>query len=44
MIVSFSGVEVESQAIAHEAVSKFLQGRQPKRVIVVPGRLVNVAG
>lgn len=36
--------EIESLARAHEAVAKHLEGRQPKRVIVVPGKLVNVVG
>ena len=35
---------IEAQAAAHEAVSRFLEGRPPKRVIVVPGKLVNVVG
>ena len=29
-------------AIASEAVQRHLQGREPKNVIVVPGRLVNI--
>ncbi|ARP80916.1 leucine--tRNA ligase [Bordetella genomosp. 8] len=36
--------EIEAQAAAHEAVARFLEGRPPKRVIVVPGKLVNVVG
>ncbi|MCQ9616849.1 leucine--tRNA ligase [Paenalcaligenes niemegkensis] len=36
--------EIEKQAAAHEAVLKFLEGRDAKRIIVVPGRLVNVVG
>ena len=36
--------EIESLALTHEAVSKFLEGRPPKRVIVVPSKLVNVVG
>ena len=36
--------DIESQATAHEAVVKHLQGRSPKRVIVVPNKLVNVVG
>src|SRR5699024_11011777 len=36
--------DIEAIAAAHHAVDKFLEGRQPKRIIVVPGRLVNVAG
>lgn len=36
--------QIETQAAAHEAVARFLEGRPPKRVIVVPGKLVNVVG
>jgi len=36
--------DIEAQAAAHEAVARFLEGRPPKRVIVVPGKLVNVVG
>ncbi|WP_276808153.1 leucine--tRNA ligase [Castellaniella defragrans] len=35
---------IEALARAHEAVARFLEGREPKRVVVVPGRLVNVVG
>ncbi|MBV2182780.1 MAG: class I tRNA ligase family protein, partial [Castellaniella sp.] len=35
---------IEALAQAHEAVSRFLEGRAPKRIVVVPGRLVNVVG
>ncbi len=34
--------EVEKQALAADAVVKALDGAQPKKVIVVPGRIVNV--
>ncbi len=33
---------IEQTAVAHEAVQKQLNGGDPKKVIVVPGRLVNV--
>jgi leucyl-tRNA synthetase len=33
---------IERLALAHEAVVKHAEGRPPKKVIVVPGRLVNV--
>jgi leucyl-tRNA synthetase len=33
---------IEATALASEAVQKHLDGRAPKKVIVVPGRLVNV--
>jgi len=36
--------EIEQIAIGHESVQKHLEGRPPKRVIVVPGKLVNVVG
>ena len=35
---------IEALARAHEAIGRFLEGREPKRVVVVPGRLVNVVG
>lgn len=35
---------IEATASAHEAVHRHLEGRPPKRIIVVPGRLVNVVG
>ncbi len=34
--------EVEKIALAHEAVIRTLDGARPKKVIVVPGRIVNV--
>ena len=36
--------EIESAALAHEAVQRAMEGRAPKRVIVVPQRIVNVVG
>jgi leucyl-tRNA synthetase len=36
--------ELERRALAEEAVSRHLEGRAPRKVIVVPGRLVNVVG
>jgi leucyl-tRNA synthetase len=36
--------QIEQIAIAHESVARNLEGRPPKRVIVVPGKLVNVVG
>ncbi len=36
--------QIEHLAVTHEAVSRNLEGRPPKRVIVVPGKLVNVVG
>ena len=36
--------QIEQIAMGHEAVIRHLEGRPPKRVIVVPGKLVNVVG
>jgi leucyl-tRNA synthetase len=36
--------DMEKAAVEHEAVAKYLEGRTPKRVIVVPGKLINVVG
>ena len=33
---------IEAAALAHEAAVKFLEGRPAKKVVVVPGRLVNI--
>ena len=33
---------VEAVALASEAAQKYLQGQPPKKVVVVPGRLVNI--
>ena len=35
---------IEQTATEHPAVTRHLDGRPPKRIIVVPGRLVNVVG
>ena len=34
--------EVEARALAEEAVQRAMDGNAPKKVIVVPGRIVNV--
>jgi len=34
--------DIEAAALADETVVRFLDGQAPKKVIVVPGRLVNV--
>jgi leucyl-tRNA synthetase len=34
--------DIERAALAHEAVIKFTEGKKPKKIIVVPGKLVNV--
>jgi leucyl-tRNA synthetase len=39
---SASREEIEAAAMRHEAVVKFVGGQKAKKVVVVPGRLVNV--
>ena len=39
---SASREAIEAAALATEAAQKYLEGRQPKKVVVVPGRLVNI--
>jgi len=34
--------EAKNAALASEAVQKYLQGKEPRKVILVPGRLVNI--
>jgi leucyl-tRNA synthetase len=34
--------EIEAAAAKHEAVAQFGGGKPPKKIVVVPGRLVNV--
>ena len=36
--------EIEKQVLAHEKTQEQLQGRSPKKVIVVPGKIVNIVG
>ncbi len=36
--------DIEQAATAHDAAIRFLEGRPAKRVIVVPGKLVNIVG
>ena len=39
---SISKDELEQVALASDVAKKWLEGNPPKRVIVVPGRLVNL--
>jgi leucyl-tRNA synthetase len=44
LVVSVSATkeEIEAAALSHEATLKITQGAAPKKVVVVPNRLVNV--
>ena len=36
--------DIEAAVMAHEKTIELLQGREPKKVIVVPGKIVNIVG
>lgn len=36
--------EIEAAVMAHEKTKDYLNGRTPKRVIIVPGKIVNIVG
>ncbi|OEK09283.1 leucine--tRNA ligase [Flavivirga aquatica] len=36
--------DIEAAVMAHEKTKEQLQGREPKKVIVVPGKIVNIVG
>ena len=36
--------DIEKTVLAHEKTKEQLQGREPKKVIVVPGKIVNIVG
>ncbi len=36
--------EIEKAVLAHEKTKEQLQGRTPKKVIIVPGKIVNIVG
>lgn len=42
LAVNLSKEEIEAQALANEVVQKWLEGKTPKKVIVVPKKIVNI--
>jgi leucyl-tRNA synthetase len=42
--LDLSKEDIEAAVLAHEKTQEQLQGRQPKKVIVVPGKIVNIVG
>ncbi len=39
---SATQAEVQAEALGHELAAKWLEGKEPRKVIVVPGRIVNI--
>jgi len=42
--LDLSQQEIEAVVMAHEKTQEQLQGRTPKKVIIVPGKIVNIVG
>ena len=42
--LDYSKDEIEAAVMAHEKTQHQLQGRTPKKIIVVPGKIVNIVG
>ena len=42
--LDLSKEEIEAAVMAHEKTKQQLAGRTPKKVIVVPGKIVNIVG
>ena len=42
--LDLSKEEIEKTVLAHEKTQTQLEGRTPKKVIVVPGKIVNIVG
>ena len=42
--LDLSKEEIESAVMAHEKTIHYLEGRTPKKVIIVPGKIVNIVG
>ena len=42
--LDMSKEDIEKTVLAHERTQAQLQGREPKKVIVVPGKIVNIVG
>ncbi|MBT0606869.1 leucine--tRNA ligase [Aequorivita echinoideorum] len=42
--LGISKEEIESAVMAHEKTAQYLEGRKPKKVIIVPGKIVNIVG
>ena len=40
--VKISKEEIEKEVIKNEKTLKYLEGKNPKKIIVVPGKIVNI--
>ncbi|RMA66337.1 leucine--tRNA ligase [Ulvibacter antarcticus] len=44
LALDLSKDDIEAAVMAHEKTQQYLEGRTPKKVIVVPGKIVNIVG
>lgn len=42
--LDMSKADIEAAVMTHEKTAHYLEGRTPKKVIVVPGKIVNIVG
>ncbi|NCP06685.1 MAG: class I tRNA ligase family protein, partial [Flavobacteriales bacterium] len=42
--MDFNAQQIEEAVMSHEKTQEQLQGRMPKKVIIVPGKIVNIVG
>lgn len=42
--LDMSKEDIEAAVLAHEKTQQYLEGRTPKKVIIVPGKIVNIVG
>ncbi len=36
------GKEIEKQVVSHEVAQKWLEGKEPRKIIIVPGKIINI--
>ena len=42
--LDMSKEEIEKTVLAHEKTEAQLEGRTPKKIIIVPGKIINIVG
>ena len=42
--MNYSKEQIEEAVMSHEKTQTQLQGRTPKKIIIVPGKIVNIVG
>ena len=42
--MDFSKEQIEEAVMAHEKTQQQLNGRTPKKLIIIPGKIINIVG